>query len=129
MISYINYGACWTREDLSYPIRKPHYTVNRLRGPLNKDVDLKKPLVCVDCGKEIGVTAMRCMSCAAYQKRKVERPSRKILKQLIRIKPFVQIGKQFNVSDNSIRKWCDNYNLPRKKVDINKYSDEEWKKI
>jgi hypothetical protein len=48
------------------------------------------------------------------------------LKKLIRTKPFTQIGKQFNVSDNAIRKWCVSENLPTKKTEINKYSDEDW---
>ena len=52
--------------------------------------------------------------------------SRSELKDMIRTSSFVSIGKQFNVSDNTIRKWCDKYNLPRKSGDIKKYSQEEW---
>ena len=63
------------------------------------------------------------------QQRTVERPSRKELKQLIRTKPFTQIGKMYGVSDNAIRKWCDFEKLPRKKNEINKYTDEEWELI
>jgi transposase len=55
--------------------------------------------------------------------------TREELKQLIRTTPFTQIGKQFGVSDNTIRKWCDKYNLPRKVSEIKKYSDEDWSKI
>ena len=55
--------------------------------------------------------------------------SREELKNLIRNKPFTQIGKQYNVSDNTIRKWCDKLNLPRKVSDIKQYSDEDWTKI
>lgn len=33
----------------------------------------------------------------------------------------------YKVTDNTIRKWCDKYNLPRKVSDIQKYTDEEWK--
>ena len=55
--------------------------------------------------------------------------SREELKNLIRNKPFIQIGKQYNVSDNTIRKWCDKLNLPRKVSDIKQYSDEDWTKI
>lgn len=61
--------------------------------------------------------------------RKVNRCSRDELKQLIRTTPFVKIGKQFGVSDNAIRKWCDFYNLPRRICDIKKYTDEEWATI
>ena len=45
---------------------------------------------------------------------------------MIRQQSFVQIGKRYNVSDNTIRKWCDYYSLPRKKTEIKNYSDEEW---
>lgn len=48
---------------------------------------------------------------------------------MIRVLPFTQIGEQFGVKDNSIRKWCDSMNLPRTKKEINSYSDEEWDKI
>ena len=34
------------------------------------------------------------------------------LKTLIRENTFVDIGKQFKVSDNTIRKWCKVFNLP-----------------
>lgn len=55
--------------------------------------------------------------------------SREELKKLIRITPFIQIGKQFGVTDNAIRKWCDKYKLPRKASEIHKFTDEEWKDI
>lgn len=55
--------------------------------------------------------------------------SRNELKQLIRCKPFTQIGKQFSVTDNAIRKWCDRYGLPRTKKEIDKYTDTQWEKI
>ena len=52
--------------------------------------------------------------------------TREELKNLIRIFPFVEIGKQFNVSDNAIRKWCKLFSLPFKKEEIKKYTDKEW---
>jgi hypothetical protein len=55
--------------------------------------------------------------------------SRDKLKELIRSSSFVSIGRLFSVSDNAVRKWCDKYNLPRKKAEISQYSDEEWEKI
>ena len=99
-------------------------------GGKNKQHTLKQNY-CIDCGKEISINAIRCQSCSSKrQERKVEnRPSKEELKKLIRIKPFTQIGKDYNVSDNAIRKWCDYYNLPRTKKEINSYSEEEWNKI
>lgn len=55
--------------------------------------------------------------------------SRSDLKDLIRTTPFVQIGKQVGVTDNTVRKWCDKYKLPRKVSEIKKYTDEEWEEI
>lgn len=58
-----------------------------------------------------------------------ERPDREQLKQLIRNQPFTFIGKIYGVKDNTIRKWCDKYNLPRTKTQINQYTDEQWKEV
>ena len=86
---------------------------------------------CCDCGTIIATaTATRCEECAKKAQRKVkERPSREELKQLIRNNTFVSIGKKYNVSDNTIRKWCLAVNLPTKKVEIKKYTNEEWELI
>ena len=55
--------------------------------------------------------------------------SREELKDKIRHIPFTKIGKEYGVSDNTIRKWCDRYELPRYSLVIRKYSDDEWKLI
>ena len=89
----------------------------------------KQENFCPNCGKPISRGAVHCSQCAALFQRKTERPDRETLKQLIRTKPFTQIAKQFNITDNGIRKWCDRYNLPRKKSDIIAYSDKEWANI
>lgn len=90
----------------------------------------KKHNYCIDCGKEILLSSTRCFECSSkikgLKQRKVKRPSREELKQLIRTIPFLQIGKKYSISDNAVRKWCDEYNLPRVKKEINKYTQEEW---
>jgi hypothetical protein len=45
------------------------------------------------------------------------------------MKPFTTIAKEYGVSDNAVRKWCDFYNLPRKKGEISKYTNEDWVKV
>lgn len=84
---------------------------------------------CKKCGVKILPASEHCVSCGHLIRRLCERPSREELKQLIRTKPFTQIAQQYGVSDNAIRRWCDAENLPRKKSDINTYSDEEWNLI
>ena len=81
---------------------------------------------CEDCGCEISSGATRCVACRNKMKSK-HIPNREELKQLIRTLPFTTIGKQFNVSDNAIRKWCDKHGLPRRSSDIKQYTEEEWK--
>lgn len=63
----------------------------------------------------------------SFSKRKVERPSREEFKELIRTISFTEIGQKYGVTDNAVRKWCDFYDLPRRKKDINIISDENWK--
>lgn len=102
--------------------------------PNNSGAALKKQTAyqCIDCGASISKGALRCKSCSSKMRNKdgiKNSVSREELKNLIRNKPFIQIGQQFNVSDNAIRKWCDSYNLPRTKKEINSYSDQEWENI
>ena len=80
---------------------------------------------CIDCGKSIYPESTRCIQCEG-KFRQSTKINREQLKKLIRTMPFTQIGKQYGVSDNTIRKWCDNYNLPRRASEIKSYSDEEW---
>lgn len=91
-----------------------------------------KKYYCLDCGKEISAHSLRCQQCANKQNIIPEEkmPITRIeLKKLIRNTPFTSIGKLYNVSDNAVRKWCIKYNLPSKKKEINKYTDEEWCKL
>lgn len=94
----------------------------------DKIVNIKKGNFCEQCGKKITQGANLCNDC--YKKSlRIGRPSREELKSLIRSIPFTQIGKKFNVSDNSVRKWCIRYNLPSKKKDILLISNEDWETI
>jgi hypothetical protein len=64
---------------------------------------------CIDCEANIDIKATRCTTCYQLNSRKVERPS---YEQLIKDKEtlnMVQIGKKYNVSDNTIRKWIRRY--------------------
>lgn len=110
-ISEINTGKVGYNKDFSYPLRK------------------RKKYVCEKCGKEIYKGSKLCIYCYNLSRRKTKRPSREELKEMIRNIPFIQIGKKYNVSDSTIRKWCDSYNLPRTKKQINNYSNENWNNI
>lgn len=112
-VSQINQGLIWVNEDLIYPLRSKKYKYN----------------YCIDCGAIISKKATRCVKCQSKIRYSTVKPNREELKQLIRTTPFTAIGKQYNVSDNAVRKWCDSYNLPRKSSIIKKYTDEEWKQI
>lgn len=110
-ISEINQGKTRINPTLKYPLRDRHKSY------------------CKKCGKKISNGANYCLDCKNLLSRTVERPDREKLKELIRTNSFLNLSKQFNVSDNAIRKWCKNYNLPFRKTEIKKYSDEEWSKI
>jgi bacterioferritin-associated ferredoxin len=96
-----------------------------------KNSKAEKKYYCFECGKEISKFSLSglCTKCANKAKRVCKRPSREELKQLIRTTSFTAIGTQFGVTDNAIRKWCDEYNLPRTKKEIKKYSDKDWELI
>ncbi len=88
-------------------------------------------LLCSECGKPITIYSSTglCASCVQKLHRTIERPNREELKEKIRTQSFLSIGKDYNVTDNAIRKWCKTYNLPNTKKEINKISEEDWKNI
>lgn len=113
-IKDINQGYSWYDENENYPLRQ------------TKNIKY----YCKNCGKEVTKYSHGlCNSCYKKASRKADRPTREELKNYIRTLPFTEIGKIFNVTDNAIRKWCDAENLPRRKTDINNYTDEEWELI
>ena len=93
----------------------------------------EKCAYCIDCGRKISILATRCKSCnGKYVGKQFSKElpiTRSELKELIRKKPFTTIAKEFGVSDNAIRKWCDKFNLPRLKKEITSYTNEEWENI
>lgn len=116
MIYYLNRGDYHTLEEFTYPLRE----VKSFK---------KQYHYCIDCGKEIGKGALRCISCANKAQQTCERPSRQILKDMIRTMSFEAIGRKYGVSGNAIRKWCIQNDLPSKKSDIKQFSDEMWAQI
>lgn len=77
---------------------------------------------CIDCGKEINKDGKRCKKCADKMKEKDLPLTKEELKEKIKTTSFTQIGKENNVSDNAVRKWCKKYGLPYRKKDIKQMS-------
>ena len=97
-ISEINNGKTRVLDDIKYPIRTRQKEERR----------------CKSCGKIIFSHSTLCVQCESVTRRKVERPSKEELFNLLYQSNghFTKIAKLYNVSDNAIRKWCKYYNLP-----------------
>lgn len=82
----------------------------------------KRVYTCIDCGTQIHPSSTRCPKCATIYRQChtiTNRPSKDELLELVKTKPFVEIGRMFNVSDNNIRKWCRKYGIPSTKKELN----------
>ena len=85
---------------------------------------LKQHNYCKDCGKEIAPKSTWCPECALKHNRvhkisPADKPSKEELLQLIKEKPFTEIGRMYGVTDNAIRKWCKKMGLPSTKRELN----------
>ena len=74
--------------------------------------------MCIDCWNNLNAKFIKNTN--------IERPNRATLKDAIRVKSFTQIGKEYGVSDNTVRKWCKSYGLPSYSHIIHSLSDYEW---
>lgn len=81
----------------------------------------RKKYTCEICGKNLNYKNTMCQDC--YQKSKAKNiPSKEvIIEELKNFTTFVALGKKYNVSDNTVRKWCKKYNLPYKTSEV-----QEW---
>ena len=127
----INYAAKYYYDKAhklmdKYQIIQKKKTRDKAKNEIKKRKELN---YCVDCRKIIDNRATRCVECEHKRQRHAEWPEKEELKNLIRHNSFSAIGKQFNVSDNTVRKWCKYYGLPYKKREIKAYSDKEWSVI
>lgn len=92
-VSRINRGETHKQENLIYPLRKAN--------------NINSNNYCIDCGKKISLTSTRCNACEGLHRViPLEKMpiTREELKNLIRNVSFTEIGRRFNVTDNSIRK-------------------------
>ncbi len=94
------------------------------KNPDKTKIKFSHPIIetCVDCNNIISKGSKRCKSCSNVKKntRKVkERPTKEELLNLVKNNSFLKVGKMFNVSDNAIRKWCKEYDIPHRKKDLN----------
>lgn len=109
----INKGISYHDDNLVYPLRQ------------------KVTNKCKNCGKEIDIRSVLCNKCEGLRRKSLHTLpiGRDDLKYQIRTRSFTRIAKDFNVSDNAIRKWCKKYNLPYSSSVIKSISDDDWAKI
>lgn len=106
-IRALNSGEMWLRSELSYPLRPYKYNYN------------EKHFYCRICGIEIKTNSDYCLKCAKISQRKVkERPEPLELAKMVVENGFENIGKKYNVSGNTIKKWCKAYNIPYLKKEL-----------
>lgn len=74
----------------------------------NEIIELKNNKKICDCGEIILKDSNTCRKCYNKKQRKVERPSYEQLLNEINESNYVQVGKKYGVSDNTIRKWVKN---------------------
>ena len=97
----------------------------------DKRIDDKE--ICPSCNANYkDAKAKMCINCRERLNRmfikntNIQLPNRDVLKEKIRMSNFLQIGREYGVSDNAVRKWCKFYGLPCQTFVIKSLSDEEW---
>jgi prophage antirepressor-like protein len=104
------------QQPIQQPIQQqpiqPQIQININNIPNNNDRHKTKK--CADCNEKIHNQSVRCMNCLAKFRlvtaiRETNRPSLEQLELDLRDSSFVQVGRKYNVSDNTIRSWMKQY--------------------
>lgn len=112
------------RENLRILCPNCHSQTETFGGKNIKRIKPERKYYCLECYSEVYRGSKKCVDCSNSKSQKVERPSKETLKLLILSKPFTQIGKDYGVTDNAVRKWCKRYGLPTTKRDIELYKEQ-----
>lgn len=97
MVSDINTGRSWYRDNCVYPIRKRTKKVYCCRKCGNELSDKTKTGLCWNCYKD---------DCSK------QIPNADTLKSLLLSNSFNEVARIFDASSNTIRKWCRKHGLP-----------------
>lgn len=110
----VNTGNTWVVEGIEYPIRKGNTAYT-------KSIELPAKH-CKKCNKNISkyTTSSMCKSCLSVTTRKCVWPSKiDLIAGMLKLSQ-VELGKIYNVSDTTIKKWCKSYNIPYTKQGFKK---------
>ena len=90
--------------------QRTYKTIHKESSPSRKRA-IKKHNQCLTCGIDTYNKHYCSNKCYNLAKRKVDRPSKEYLKELLIKNNWTKIGNMFGVSDNAVRKWAKRYGI------------------
>lgn len=115
MVQGINTGRYW-KHNTEYPLQKREVVKS----------------YCEKCGKEITKGSKLCFECYSnLQTTNSKKPSKDTLIEDMYYfhGNFTKIGKKYGVTDSTVRKWCNKYEIPNKSSDYKTVKKEPKEKI
>jgi predicted nucleic acid-binding Zn ribbon protein len=122
-VASINRGESRRRYDEEYPLRQNLGKISQIVKTgdgvnIQRKPKSEKNRKCVICGKKITPGKQYCAECSHIMHRKIKRPDPLELARLICTLGFEEVGRQFGVSGNAIKKWCSEYGMPKNKIEV-----------
>ena len=100
--------------------REIHLGVTEFNVPMPPDIRVdelrrrrkykEEDYIC-ECGNKKHKQSNVCRECWSFSQRKVERPSKEKLQEMMKWNTWTGIGREYGVSDNAVRKWAKKYEL------------------
>lgn len=103
--------CCRCHREHHHPNEDLNTTEFDSRANINKDFAPKPTGKCPNCESPTFHTKYCSQVCSQFSKRKVTRPDRATLEKEVESLPITTIGEKYNVTGNSIRKWCKAYGI------------------
>lgn len=120
MISDINSGRHWRKDNQSYPIRDGYHR-RICTDASHADKWFSKQRVCSCCGSIITDTSKTGLCRDCYNLSLASNiPSKESLEIELKHSSFESVARSYNVTSNAVRKWCDKYGISRHAKDYKK---------
>ena len=134
------FGFIWKSKDISQEMidftinkekedkRRRHLESKNLCPICNKNLKTKESSMCSNCRDSFLSETLKFDKNKKYMEQLQNKISKEELMVLVYEKPFDEVGRIYNVSGNTIKKWCKHYCIPFRKEDIIEIRKEDWEK-
>ena len=121
MVSMINTGSLYAKENYSYPLRDFSILGGQDAGDVDRLKSRRKGNFCIDCGTKISYGATRCVNCESRSRIVSRGFNNEEILELLKTHSLNYVANYYGINRTPFVKYCRRNNLPSNKEELQLY--------